>query len=63
VYASRRTAFVYRTRLKTKWQKIGAVLPMIRKSKSVTISMPKALRIFLDFQMLVEYLLGGNTAA
>ena len=36
---------------------------MIRKSKSVTISMPKALRIFLDFQMLVEYLLGGNTAA
>jgi hypothetical protein len=49
--------------LKTKWQKIGTVLPMIRKSKSVTISMPKALRIFLDFQMLVEYLLGGNTAA
>ena len=33
------------------------------KNKSVTISMPKALRIFLDFQMLVEYLLGGNTAA
>ena len=63
VYAARRTAFVYGTRLKTKWQKIGAVLPMIRKSKSVTISMPKALRIFLDFQMLVEYLLGGNTAA
>ena len=63
VYAARRTAFVYRTRLKTKWQKIGTVLPMIRKSKSVTISMPKALRIFLDFQMLVEYLLGGNTAA
>jgi hypothetical protein len=63
VYAARRTVFVYRTRLKTKWQKIGAVLPMIRKSKSVTISMPKALKNFLDFQMLVEYLLGGNTAA
>jgi len=25
--------------------------------------MPKALKNFLDFQMLVEYLLGGNTAA
>jgi len=63
VYAARRTAFVYGTRLKTKWQKIGAVLPMIRKSKSVTIIMPKALKNFLDFQMQLEYLLGGNTAA
>jgi len=25
--------------------------------------MPKALKNFLDFQMLAEYLLGGNTAA
>ena len=32
-------------------------------NNNITISMPKALRIFLDFQMLVEYLLGGNTAA
>lgn len=46
-----------------KWQKIGAVLPMIRKSKSVTISMPKALKNFLDFQMQLEYLFGGNTVA
>jgi hypothetical protein len=63
VYAARRTAFVYGTRLKTKWQKIGAVLPMIRKNKSVTISMPKALKNFLDFQMQLEYLFGGNTVA
>lgn len=33
------------------------------KKQICYISMPKALRIFLDFQMLVEYLLGGNTAA
>jgi hypothetical protein len=63
VYAARRTAFVYGTRLKTKWQKIGAVLPMIRKNKSVTIIMPKALKNFLDFQMQLEYLFGGNTVA
>ena len=56
-------AFVYGTRLKTKWQKIGAVLPMIRKNKSVTIIMPKALKNFLDFQMQLEYLFGGNTVA
>jgi len=63
VYAARRTAFVYGTRLKTKWQKIGAVLPMIRKNKSVTIIMPKTLKNFLDFQMQLEYLFGGNTVA
>lgn len=34
-----------------------------KKQICYKISMPKALRIFLDFQMLVEYLLGGNTAA
>jgi len=36
---------------------------MIRKNKSVTIIMPKALKNFLDFQMQLEYLFGGNTVA
>ena len=33
------------------------------KNKSVTIIMPKALKNFLDFQMQLEYLFGGNTVA
>lgn len=33
------------------------------ENKSVTIIMPKALKNFLDFQMQLEYLFGGNTVA
>lgn len=34
-----------------------------KQNKSVTIIMPKALKNFLDFQMQLEYLFGGNTVA
>lgn len=35
----------------------------VRQMKRKDYHMPKALRIFLDFQMQLEYLFGGNTVA